>query len=336
MNAVVSGLRRILHPNGWLAAAYVLAVSALFCQGTAHAAYPDRSIQIIISFSPRDASDTLARVIGQKLSEVLAQPVVVENRPGAFGNIGLSLAAKAAPDGYTLYMAAVTNAAIAAAAYSKQTSHLLRDFVPVAGIASVPHMLVVPTALPVQNVSQLISYFKAAPGKYNYASQGLGTLSHLEAELFKSAAGLDIVHVPYKGSSQAIPDVIAGTASLMFDSIPASMPQVKGGRMRVLAVASGKRIGLLPDVPTVEESGVKGFRADNVFGFSAPKGTPPAVIAVLAKAIQRVLGAPELTQRMLEQGVELKFVPTEEFGRQVEQEFRTWAKAVELAKVKLD
>ena len=323
-------------PVGRLAGAFVLAVSALFCGDMAHAAYPERPIQVIISFPPAGASDILARAIGQKLSETLAQPVVVENRPGAFGNIGLSLAAKAAPDGYTLYMAAVTNAAIAAAAYSKQTSHLLRDFVPVAGIASVPHMLVVPTALPVQNVSQLISYFKAAPGKYNYASQGLGTLSHLEAELFKSATGVDVVHVPYKGSSQAIPDLIAGTASMMFDSIPASMPQVKAGRMRVLAVASSKRISLLPDVPTVEESGVKGFRADNVFGFSAPKGTPPAVIAALAKAIQSVLAGPELTQRMQEQGVELKFVPTEEFGRQVEQEFRTWAKAVELAKVKLD
>jgi tripartite-type tricarboxylate transporter receptor subunit TctC len=336
MNLSASGLCLFAAYFARLTGVFVLAVLALFCAGTAHAAYPDRPIQVILSFPPAGASDILARAIGQKLSEVLAQPVVVENRPGAFGNIGLSLAAKAAPDGYTLYMAAVTNAAIAAAAYSKQTSHLLRDFVPVAGIASVPHMLVVPTALPVQNVSQLISYFKAAPGKYNYASQGLGTLSHLEAELFKSAAGLDIVHVPYKGSSQAIPDVIAGTASLMFDSIPASMPQVKAGRMRVLAVASSKRISLLPEVPTVEESGVKGFRADNVFGFAAPKGTPPAVIAALAKAIQSVLAGTELTQRMQEQGVELRFVPTEEFGRQVEQEFRTWAKAVELAKVKLD
>lgn len=314
----------------------MLAVSALFCAGTAHAAYPERSIQIIISFPPAGASDILARAIGQKLSETLGQPVVVENRPGAFGNIGLNLAAKAAPDGYTLYMAAVTNAAIAAAAYSKQTTHLLRDFVPVAGIASVPHMLVVPTALPVQNVSQLISYLKASPGQYNYASQGLGTLSHLEAELFKSATGVDVVHVPYKGSSQAIPDLIAGTASLMFDSIPASMPQVKAGRLRVLAVASSKRIGLLPDVPTVEESGVKGFRADNVFGFTAPKGTPSSVIATLGKALQSVLAAPELKQRMQEQGVELKYLPADEFGQQLAQELRTWAKAVEEAKVKLD
>jgi tripartite-type tricarboxylate transporter receptor subunit TctC len=158
----------------------------------------------------------------------------------------------------------------------------------------------------------------------------------LEAELFKLAAGVDVVHVPYKGSSQAIPDLIAGTASIMFDSIPASMPQVKAGRLRVLAVASSKRIGLLPDVPTVEESGVKGFKADNVFGFAAPKGTPPAVIATLGKALQSVLAAPELKQRMQEQGVELKYLPADEFGRQMAQEFQTWAKAVEMAKVKLE
>ena len=322
-------------PVGRLAGAFVLACSALFCAGAAHAAYPERPIQVIISFPPAGASDILARAIGQKLSETLGQPVVVENRPGAFGNIGLSLAAKAAPDGYTLYMAAVTNVAIAAAA-SSPSAHLIRDFVPVAGIASVPHMLVVPTALPVQNVSQLISYLKANPGKYNYASQGLGTLSHLEAEMFKLAAGVDVVHVPYKGSSQAIPDLIAGTASLMFDSIPASMPQVKAGRLRVLAVASSKRIGLLPDVPTVEESGVKGFKADNVFGFAAPKGTPPAVIATLGKALQSVLALPELKQRMQEQGVELKYLPADEFGRQMAQEFQTWAKAVEMAKVRLE
>jgi tripartite-type tricarboxylate transporter receptor subunit TctC len=230
----------------------------------------------------------------------------------------------------------VTNVAIAAAAYSNQPVNLMRDFVPVAGIATVPHMLVVPASLPVQNVSQLISVFKASPGKYNFASQGAGTLSHLESEVFKSAVGVDLVHVPYKGSSQALPDLIAGTASMMFDSIPASMPLVKSGKLRVLAVASSKRISLLPDVPTVAEAGVKGFEANNVFGMSAPKGTPPAVIAALAKAIQTAVESPELKQRMQEQGVELKFSAAPEFGAVVEQEFRTWGKAVEMAKVKLD
>lgn len=270
------------------------------------------------------------------MSEALGQNVIVENKPGAGGNIGLAYAAKAAPDGYTIYLAAVTNAAIAAAAYSAQPVHLLKDLVPVAGVATVPHMLVVPSSLPVQNVGQLISLFKAAPGKHNFASQGAGTLSHLESEVFKAAMGLDLVHVPYKGSSQALPDLIAGSSSMMFDSIPASMPHVKSGKLRVLAVASSKRVGLLPNTPTVDESGVKGFEANNVFGISAPRGTPPAIIATLSKAVQTALSSAELQQRMQEQGVELKFTPPNEFSPVLEREFRVWGKAVEMAKVKLD
>jgi tripartite-type tricarboxylate transporter receptor subunit TctC len=313
----------------------LFAATALLGIG-AQAAYPEKPIQIVISFPPAGATDILARAIGQKLSETLGQPVVVENRPGAGGHIGLAAAAKAAPDGYTLYLAAVSNAAIAAAAYSNPAAHLVRDFVPVAGVAAVPHMLVVPAALPAQNVTQLISLIKSQPGKHNFASQGAGTLSHLESELFKAAAGLDLVHVPYKGSSQALPDLMAGRSSMMFDSIPASMPHVKAGKLRVLAVASGKRLGMLPDIPTVDESGLKGFQADNLFGFSAPKGTPAAIVATVSKAIQTVLAAPDLKQRMEAQGVELRYTAPDEFGRQVEQEFRTWGKAVEMARVKLD
>ena len=314
----------------------VLIGAAALLGSVAQAAYPDRPIQLVLSFPPAGATDILARAIGQKMSETLGQTVVIENRPGAGGNIGLAYAGKAAADGYTIYVASVTNAAIAAAAYAAQPVHLIKDFVPIAGVATVPHMLVVPASLPVQNVSQLISYFKAAPGKHNFASQGVGTLSHLESEVFKAAAGIDLVHVPYKGSSQALPDLIAGSSSMMFDSIPASMPHVKSGKLRVLAVASSKRVAVLPNVPTVDESGIKGFEANNLFGISAPKGTPPAVIAILANAIQAALNSPELKQRMEAQGVELKFTPAEEFGRMVEQEFRTWGKAVEMAKVKLE
>lgn len=319
----------------WALAVLLLACTALW-SSAAHAAYPDKPIQIIISFPPAGATDILARAIGQKLGEALGQTVVVENRPGAGGYIGLAAAAKATPDGYTIYLAAVSNAAIAAAAYAAPPAHLQRDFVPVAGIAIVPHMLVVPVTMPAQNVGQLINLIKTEPGKHNFASQGVGTLSHLESELFKSAAGLDMVHVPYKGSSQALPDLMAGSSSMMFDSIPASMPHVKSGKLRVLAVASGKRMALLPNVPTVDESGLKGFKADNLFGFSAPKGTPPAIIANLSKTIQNVLASPELRQRMEAQGVELKYTPSSEFGQLVDQEFRTWSKAVEMAKVKLD
>ena len=331
---ISKGLHLLRIRRGLAASALIFMTSVM--ASAADAAYPERPIQLILSFPPAGATDILARSIGQKMSEVLGQTVVVENRPGAGGNIGLAYAAKAAPDGYTIYMAAVTNAAIAAAAYSAQPVHLMKDFVPVAGVATVPHMLVVPASLPVQNVSQLISFFKASPGKYNFASQGAGTLSHLESEVFKAAAGLDLVHVPYKGSSQALPDLMSGSSSMMFDSIPASMPHVKSGKLKVLAVASSKRVGMLPGVPTVDESGVKGFEANNLFGISVPKGTPAVIVATLGRAAQTAVNSPELKQRMQDQGVELKFTPAEEFGAMVEKEFRTWGKAVEMAKVKLD
>lgn len=314
----------------------VLLAGTALCTGIAHAAYPERPVQVVISFPPAGATDILARALAHKLSESLGQSFVVENRPGAGGNIGLALAGKAAPDGYTLYFAAVTNAAIAAAAYSPKPVHLIRDFVPVAAVGTVPHMLVVPSSLPVENVAQLIAYFKASPGKYNFASQGNGTLSHLEAEVFKAAAGVDLVHVPYSGSSRALPDVMSGSSSMMFDSIPASMPHVKSGRLRALAVASGKRLSMLPNIPTVDESGVKGFEANNLFGFTAPRGTPQSVIATLAKALQGALASTELQQRMAEQGVELRYSAPEEFGPMIEQEFRVWGKAVDAAKIRLD
>ncbi|MEY3872078.1 MAG: putative extracytoplasmic binding receptor [Pseudomonadota bacterium] len=314
----------------------IIVMAAAAIAGPVHAEYPERSIQLVLSFPPAGASDILARAIGQKMSEALGQNVIVENKPGGGGIIGLTYAAKAAPDGYTLYLAAVTNAAIAAAAYSPKPVHLIKDFTPVAGVASVPHMLVVPASLPVQNVGQLISFLKAAPGKHNFASQGAGTLSHLESEVFMTTVGLDLVHVPYKGSSQALPDLMSGISSMMFDSIPASMPHVKSGKLRVLAVASSKRVGLLPNVPTVDESGVKGFEANNLFGISAPKGTPAQVLTKLTKAIQTALSSPDLKQRMQAQGVELKYTPAEEFAPLIEQEFKTWGKAVEMAKVRLD
>ena len=317
-------------------AALLTAAAGAMLAAPAHAAYPDKPVHLLLSFPPAGATDVLARAIGQKMSEALGQSVIVENRPGAGGNIGLIAAARAPADGYTIYLGAVTNAAIAAAAYSAQPAHLLRDFVPVAGVGTVPHILVVPQSTPARNVSELVSYLKAAPGKYNFASQGPGTLSHLESELFKIRTGVDVLHVPYKGSSQALPDLIAGSSAMMFDSIPASMPHVKAGKLRVLAVASGKRVSSLPDVPTVQEAGVPGFEANNLFGFVVPKGTPAPAIKALSAAIQSAVTAPGMREAMEAQGVELKFTPAAEFGRMMDQEFSVWGKVVEAAKVKLD
>jgi tripartite-type tricarboxylate transporter receptor subunit TctC len=321
----------------FLALALALAgAAAATIAPAAYAAFPDKPVHLILSFPPAGATDILARAIGQKMAEAIGQPVIVENRPGAGGNIGLIAAARAPADGYTIYLGAVTNAAIAAAAYAPQPAHLIKDFTPVAGVATVPHILVVPASSSAHTVPELVSMLKAAPGKYNFASQGAGTLSHLESELFKIKTGVDVLHVPYKGSSQALPDLMAGTSAMMFDSIPASMPQVKSGRLRVLAVASGKRISSMPDVPTVQETGVQGFEANNLFGFLVPKGTPAAAVKGLSGAIETALAAPGLRQAMEAQGVELKFTPADEFGKMVGQEFTTWGRVVETAKVKLE
>jgi tripartite-type tricarboxylate transporter receptor subunit TctC len=328
-------LRRSRRSLLRLAGAAIAVAAGIASSPSAQAAYPDRPIQLLLSFPPAGATDVLARAVGQEMGKALGQSIVVENKPGAGGNIGLIAAARAPADGYTVYLAAVTNAAIAAAAYPPQPASLVKNFTPVAGVGTVPHILVVPTSTPAQNVSQLVSFLKSAPGKYNFASQGPGTLSHLEGELFKMRTGVDIVHVPYKGSSQAMPDLISGAQAMMFDSIPSAMPHVKAGKLKVLAVASGKRVSTLPDVPTVQEAGVPGFEANNLFGFVVPKGTPPEAVSKLSKAIETALASPALREVMEKQGVELKYTPADEFGKMIDQEFKTWGKVVETAKIKL-
>ncbi|WP_423200178.1 MULTISPECIES: Bug family tripartite tricarboxylate transporter substrate binding protein [unclassified Cupriavidus] len=311
-------------------------ISGALAAPAALAEYPERPIQLVLSFPPAGATDVLARAVGQRLSQVLHQPVVVENRPGAGGAIGMSYAAKAAPDGYTLYLAAVSNAAIAAATYTNQPANLGRDFVPIAGIGNVPHILVVPATVPVKTVPELVKYLKAAPGQYNFASQGSGTLSHLESELFRLRTGVDVLHVPYKGSSFALPDLMAGRSAMMFDSIPSALPHVKSGKLRLLAVASDQRVKSLPDAPTMTEAGIRDFRANNLFGLVAPKGTPPAIVEKLAAATKTVLAMPDLVDTMDAQGVQIVYTPSDKFGRMINEELRDWSKVAQAAHVKVD
>ncbi|ANN65147.1 Bug family tripartite tricarboxylate transporter substrate binding protein [Bordetella bronchialis] len=303
--------------------------------GAARAAYPDHAIQVIISFPPAGATDVLARAIGQKLSVELKQSVVVENRPGAGGAIGIQAAAKAPADGYTLYFAAVTNVAVAAALYPNWPADLNKDFTPIAGVGIVPHILVVPETLPVKNVGELVSYLKAKPGQYNFASQGTGTLSHLESELFALKTGVKATHIPYKGSGQALPELVSGSSSFMFDSIPGSMPLIQARKLKVLAVASGSRVGLLPDVPTMQEAGIAGVQADNLFGFVAPKGTPQAAIDTISQALRKVLAMPELKAAMVAQGAELVYTPAAPFGEAIAKEHKTWADVVKEAHISI-
>lgn len=335
MNFRLTSLRpgaAVLPPLlGALTMAAALAVAA-----PANAAYPDHAIQVVISFPPAGATDILARAIGQKLSAELKQSVIVENRPGAGGAIGLMAAAKAPADGYTLYLAAVTNLAIAAAIYPKQQVSLPRDLVPIAGIGTVPHALVVPESLGIKDVKSLVAYLKASPGSYNFASQGTGTLSHLESELFEIKTGVKLTHIPYKGSGEAMPALVSGSSSMMFDSIPGSMPLVKAGKLRFLAVVSGSRSALLPDVPTVSEAGIAGMQADNLYGFAAPKGTPPEVVATVAGALKKVLAMPDLKAVLAAQGADLAYSPADELGQTTAQEYKSWSDVVKLANVQVD
>jgi len=297
----------------------------------AHAAYPEKPIQLVISFPPAGASDVMARAIGQKLGTELQQSIIVENRPGAGGAIGMSVAARAAADGYTLYQAGVTNLAIAASVYKSQQASLPNDFVPVATMAYSPHMLVVPATLPVNTLAELIDYVKKEPGRYNFASQGTGTLSHLESELLMMKTGMDMVHVPYKGSSQALPDVINGSSVMFFDSIPGSIALVKAGKLKVLAVASAGRSSLLPDVPTFAEAGVPGIEANNVFAMMAPKGTPQPAIDAMAAALQKVLAMPDLKEKLSAQGIETHYAPAGDLARDIADEYRRWGEVVKAA-----
>ncbi|MYN11864.1 tripartite tricarboxylate transporter substrate binding protein [Pusillimonas sp. TS35] len=308
--------------------------AATVAPAPAFAAFPDKPIQVTISFPPGGATDVLARALGQQMGAVLGQSVVVENRTGAGGAIGLAAGARQAPNGYGLYLAATTNQAIAAAIYKDQPVHLAKDFVPIGLIGFVPHALVVPASLPVSNVAELIAYIKAKPGQYNYASQGVGTLSHLEGTLFSRQNALDITHVPYKGSSQALPDVVSGVSSMMFDSVTGSMPLVKGGKLKYLAVASGQRVSLLPDVPTLKESGIANVVADNQFGLFAPKGTPPDIIATLSAALEQSLKNPKLITAMAAQGAELRYGPPDALAKVVNNEHAFWGNVVKEANIR--
>ncbi len=325
-----SGFRK--HARQTLAALLVTLVGGV---SVAHAAYPDKAVTIVISFPPAGATDVLARAVGQALSEDIGQPVVIENRAGAGGMIGLGVAARAAPDGYTLHLTALTNQAIADALYANKPADLATDFVPVARVGFAPHALVVPASLPVNNVQELIAYLQASPGKYNFASQGTGTLSHLESELFMLKTGVKLEHIPYKGSSQALPELIAGSSTMMFDSLAGSLPLVRGGRLKMLAVASSERVASLPDVPTVAGSGVEGFEANNIFGIVAPKGTSADVVKKLEGALQRVLSSKAFVEKLAMQGADISFAPAATFAEEIQSEQKTWRGVIEQAGVKI-
>ncbi|HXR56255.1 MAG TPA: tripartite tricarboxylate transporter substrate binding protein [Casimicrobiaceae bacterium] len=313
-----------------------LASIGLSMPAASAADYPTKPIRIVVPFPPGGTTDILARAVAQKLSETWNQQVIVDNRPGAGGNIGADLVAKAAPDGYTLVMGTVGTHAINPNLYRKMPYDHVKDFAPIILVAGVPNVLVVNPSLPVHTVRELIDYAKANPGKLNFASSGNGTSIHLSGELFKTMANVQMTHVPYKGSAPALADLMGGQVQLMFDNLPSSLGLIKGGKLRAVAVTSTTRAAALPDVPTIAESGLPGFEASSWFGLLAPAGTPHDIVAKLNGVIAAWLATPDAKDKLLAQGAIAAGGSPEAFAKHIDSETSKWAKVVKASGAHID
>ena len=298
--------------------------------------YPAKPIRFYTPYPPGGTTDILARLFGAKMYEAWNQPVIVEAKPGAGGNIGADFVAKSAPDGYTILMGASGPLAINASLFSKLPYDPLKDFAPVVLSASVPLILVTHPTLPVKSVKEFIALMKAKPGQFNYASAGPGSPQHLTAELFKFMAKVEMTHIPYKGSGPAITDLVGGQIPFAFESMIPVLPHVKSGRLRALAVSSVQRSPVMPDVPTVAESGVPGFESIAWYGVVAPAGTPKEIIAKLNAEMVRIANLPDIKQRLIEMGSPPVAGTPEQFGNLIKSEIPKWGKVVKQAHVSLD
>jgi|UPI0004B0A9C1 tripartite-type tricarboxylate transporter receptor subunit TctC len=317
-----------------LSASISLVTGAAWSQS---ASYPSRPVRLIVPFAPGGTTDIFARLIGEKLSQSLGQQFIIENRGGAGGNIGTDAVAKADPDGYTLVMGTVGTHAINPSLYAKMPYDALNDFAPVAFVAGVPNLMVVsPKKVKATNVQEFIAEAKAASGKMTMASSGNGTSIHLSGELFKQMTGIEMPHVPYRGSGPAVNDLIGGQVDVMFDNLPSSIEQVRSGNLRALAVTSSKRSPAIPDKPTLAEAGLPGFEASSWFALFAPKGTPPEITSKLNQEVRKALETPELQKRFADLGGEIKPMSPDELMAYVKAEHEKWAKVVKTSGAKID
>ena len=296
--------------------------------------YPDHPVRFINGFAPGGPVDTVARIMAQALSDHLNQQFVVENRPGAGGNIATSVAIASPPDGYTVLFSGSNNA-ISASLYKHLAFDFMRDTLPVAMFTEVPNLMIVANAMPVKTVQEFIDYCKANPGKISYGSAGNGTTVHMSAELFKAMTKCQMQHVPYRGSALAMPDVISNKVQLIFDNLPTAAVQAKSGNVRALGVTSAKRWPSVPDIPAISET-VPGYEATVFYGMSAPKGTPPEIIAALNKAVNEVMKDPKLIARFAELGGVPMPMTAEGYGKYISDETEKWRKVVEFAGVSVD
>ncbi len=305
----------------------------------AHAAgqaYPEKPIRVILSVPAGATPDVTARLVTPGVSRLLGQQLVVDNRPGAGGMIGAEIASKATPDGYTLFISSPGALTILPHLRKHVPYDTLRDFVPISLISIGPFVLITHPSVPARTVKELIALAKAQPGKLNYASAGNGTANHLAMELFKHMAGIDIVHVPYKGAPQAVTDVVAGHMNMMFNSIAPIVGHIKAGRLRVLGIASAQRSPQLPDVPTISEAGLPGFEAVNWFGMFAPAKTPKRIIARLNEAVVKVVHTPEIQAQFLTLGADPVGSSAEDFAAFVRKDMEKYAKIVKISGARVD
>ncbi len=298
--------------------------------------YPSRPIRIIVPFSAGGTADLLARQIGQILSAALRQQVLIENRTGAGGNIGADLAARSKPDGYTLLMGTVSTHAINPHLYPDMPYDAEKSFVPIVLVATLPNLLVVHPSVPAKDVGELIALAKAKPGELAFASGGNGTTHHLAGELFKKLAGVDMIHIPYKGNAPAVTDLVGGQVQVMFDNIPVSLQQVRAGKLRALAVTGLKRSPVLPDVPTIAESAIPGYNITSWFGLYAPAGTPPRIVERLNKDANRALADKSFRRRLMDQGIEPAGGTSAHFAAFMQAESMKWGKIVKESGARID
>lgn len=298
--------------------------------------YPKRAVKIIVPFAAGGSTDVVARILADKLSVELQQPFVVDNRAGAGGNIGADMVAKSAPDGYTLLMGTTGVLSINGYLYKSMSYNADRDLTPVSYTSLIANILVVAPTVPAKSVSELVALAKKKPSELSFASSGSGSSTHLSGELFKSMAGIDIMHVPYRGSTQAVTDVIAGQVTMLFDNAPSSIGFVQQGKLRALAVTSKKRLPNLPDVPTVDEAGIKDYESLSWSGIVAPAATPKAVINKLNQAIARILKMEDVKQRFASLGVDPVGGTPEAFARHIRTESDKWSKLIKTAKITIE
>jgi tripartite-type tricarboxylate transporter receptor subunit TctC len=288
--------------------------------------YPTRPIRLVLPFPPGGSTDIVARLIGQKITESWAQQVLVDNRPGGGGNVAAEAVARAAPDGYTLFQVNVANA-IGASLYPKLNYSLIGDFAPVTQLATTPYVLLAHPSVPAKSMRDLIGLAKARPGQLNYASAGAGSATHLSGELLKSLAGVNIVHVPYRGTGPAVTALLSGEIELYFATVPAAAPMVKAGRLRPLGVTSARRADLMPDVPAIAET-LKGYETGTWHGVLAPASTPREIVQQLNVEIVRILALPDVREQLKGQGLDPVGGTTEQFGAYLKAEIAKWAKVV--------